>query len=71
MDEADIASDHQADTLAMQIAAARTQRATGLLPCGVCHYCDTAVSIRQLFCDGDCARDWTHEQERIQGAVGG
>lgn len=67
MDEADIASDHEAKTLAAQIAAARVQRATGLMPCGACHYCDTAVTSQRLFCDGECADAWTVEQRRLAG----
>ena len=64
-DDVDIASEHEAATLAAQIAAARVRRNTGLIPSGACHYCDTPVNPNQLFCDGECASEWTVEQGRI------
>lgn len=48
-DEADIASEHEAATLAAQIAAARVRRNTGLIPSGACHYCDTPVGPSQSY----------------------
>ena len=68
MDDVDIASEHEAKTLAAQIAAARVQRITGLVPCGACHYCDTLVTSQRLFCDGDCADAWSHERARFSQA---
>ena len=64
-DEADIAGEHEATRLASLVAAARVQRATGLMPSGACHYCDTPVTSQRLFCDGECADAWSVEQARL------
>lgn len=35
-------------------------------PTGKCHYCDAGLELPgQLFCDGDCAKDWA-DQKRAQ-----
>lgn len=28
-------------------------------PRGTCHYCEAEVEHPKLFCDEDCAKDWT------------
>lgn len=41
-----------------------------ITPTGSCHYCEaTLEEPTQLFCDGDCAQDWTRimQQASRQG----
>jgi hypothetical protein len=56
-DEVDMAFDVEQQNLNSAIAAQLKQKSS-LHPIGVCHYCDTTVNLKQLFCNSDCASDW-------------
>lgn len=34
-----------------------------LQPCGACHYCNSYVRGKQLFCGKECSQDW----EKMKG----
>lgn len=73
-DEAD-ASDSKVEAFsAMGVEAARRAlRRPQLLPIGVCHWCESPVSPRQLFCpvdeiepDQSCSVLWEHHRQRVK-----
>lgn len=67
-DEAEMAFDIEQQNLSSAIAAQLKQKSS-LHPIGVCHYCDSTVNLKQLFCNSDCAKDWEREdkQRRVAG----
>lgn len=42
-------------------AARESSSRRRLAPIGTCHFCEEPVSPKQLFCNGDCANDWSRE----------
>jgi len=70
MDDADCSDDKIEAMKEIGIAAARSAlKRPQLLPVGVCHYCESPVDPRQLFCAVDevepeqsCAVQWEHMQ---------
>lgn len=58
MDDVDMTSDRMAQEIefSRQQLARSTRRQ--LIPSGLCYNCDEEVTEKQLFCDGDCRKDW-------------
>jgi hypothetical protein len=69
MEELDIASEREQLERDSLVAAIRKRPSSGLLPCGQCHWCDSAVQGQRIFCDGECADQ--HELMRRRGAMKG
>lgn len=69
-DEADVGNDNMELFLRAAIDAHKRQIDTGLIPVGLCHYCESDVAQGALFCPGhDCRDDYEHEKriKRISG----
>lgn len=64
-DDCDRAADHIERTETAQLAA--VSRAAGqrdLMPCGLCHWCESPVGAGRIFChDDSCAEDWQRDQD--------
>lgn len=64
-DDADRADDQIEKALQSYINKARKN--TGLIPTGVCYYCQEPVRPCALFCDGqDCRNDYDYEKKLRQ-----
>lgn len=64
-DDVDRASDHIERTeAARKTAYEQAAQCRALMPCGVCHWCESAVGAGRIFCpDGSCATDWQRDQD--------
>ena len=64
-DDVDRATDHiERIEAARQAAFKLAAESRALVPCGICHWCESPISTGRIFCaDDSCATDWQRDQD--------
>ncbi len=69
-DEADVGNDNMELFLKAAINAHNRQINSGLIPVGLCHYCESEVAQGALFCPGLECRDDYEQEKRLKKITG-